>query len=280
MPEQDAPKKRRKAKTPQHRNGQASTNDDPYSAPAAPRRSKRTSKKTTTGQTTPSEFFKKLLLPYGILLGIAVLLIIGGFFSEYAALAATGFLCVVIIACIICGRIWMAVDIGKTSVGLGIAALLVPLVGLVISFRDKGPSLRGAITLISSFVFILPLGLTLMLFAPDSSGRSAFGPRAPSKAMNPESWADRIESYNDGLTDDSAVITFNGTARPRAAGAIEDLAAQGDSLLSRFPGYVKGSFSVDTTDRAVTFQFRGEERQAKAYGFYVGLSTNNHVMTP
>lgn len=277
VPELDTPEKRRKPKDSGRRKASKPTDGGPYAAPTTQKYSKKSSKKSAAGQVNPKGFAKKLLIPHGIILGISALLIVGGFFSEYSAIAASALMIIAVLTCILAGRIWMALDIGKTSVGLGIAALLVPLVGLVISFRDKGPSLRGALTLVSGFMYVLPLGLVLLLFAPNSSGRAAFGPRAPSKAMSPETWAERVETYQDTLTDNSRVITFNGTAMGRAPGSIEDLAARGDSLLSRFPGYVEGSFSVDTTQRTVTFQFRGEEQQKTAYGFYVGLSTNNHV---
>ena len=277
VPELDSPQERRRSKVAGQRKASRPASDDPYAVPTIKKRSTRCRKRTADGQVNPKDFAKKLLVPHGIVLSISALLIVGGFFSEYSALAASGLLIIAVLTCILAGRIWMAVDIGKTSVGMGIAALLVPLVGLVISFRDKGPSLRGALTLVSSFMYVLPLGLVLLLFAPNSSGRAAFGPRAPSKAMSPETWAERVETYQETLTDNSPVITFSGTAMGRAPGAIEDLATRGDSLLSRFQGYVKGSFSVDTTQRTVTFQFRGKEQHKTAYGFYVGLSTNNHV---
>ncbi|MFK7817085.1 MAG: hypothetical protein AB8G99_00075 [Planctomycetaceae bacterium] len=251
----------------------------PSRAPASRRSSGKPNSrsKKTDGQLDAKQFLRKLVLPLGVVLGIAVLLIIGGFFSEYSSLAASGLLIVAAIGCIVAGRIWMAIDLGKDSVGIGIAALLVPLVGLVVSFRDKGRSLRGAIVLMSSLVFIPLLGLTVLLFAPDANGRPAFGPRAPSKAMNPEAWADRIEDWEENLAADAPVISASATVSPRGPAALEDLAARGDALLSRFDSYVSGSFSADIRQREVRFQFRGEESRKNAYAYFVGLSTNNFV---
>ncbi len=82
-------------------------------------------------------FIKRLFPIHAVVLGLAVLLVIGGFFSRYSSLAAAGLLVVAAVGCIIAGRIWMAIDIGRKSVGLGIAALLVPAVGVAISFRDR-----------------------------------------------------------------------------------------------------------------------------------------------
>jgi len=219
----------------------------------------------------------RLLPVHGVILGLAVLLIVGGFFSRYASLAAAGVLGVAAVACIVTGRIWMAVDICRRSVGLGLAALLVPAVGVAVSFRDRGRSMRGAITLISCLVPTLLLGLVVLLFAPGDSGRPAFGPGAPSKAMRPEAWADIIEKAEKDLADDSPVVTVNLKVTARGPGSVETLASEGERLLGRFPSYVAGSFQVDVANRTGTLQYRGKDQHKNAYAFYVGLSTNTFV---
>lgn len=189
--------------------------------------------------------------------------------SLVAALTIIGF--------VIAGRIWMAIDLGKDSIFLGLAALIIPLVGLAVSFRDRGPSLRGAMTLVSGFAQIVPLGLAVLLFAPDSSGQSAFGPRASSPAMDPDSWADLIVKSEASLKNDTPTVTVNGRITSRRPDSVEDLAARGDALLSRFRSYETGSLVVDVSERRLTLRYRGEARHRNAYLYYVGLSTNNFV---
>lgn len=238
---------------------------------------RRQTKSGTTDQFNTKAFVKRLLPIHAIVLGLGVLLIIGGFFSEYSALGAAGLLVVACLACIFTGRVWMAMDLGKESAGLGIAALLIPAVGVVYSFKNRGPSMRGAITLISCLIPTLFLGLAVLLFAPGGNGRAMFGPRARSKATSPETWANMIEKDEQNLTDDSPVVTVSLKITPRGPQTIEDLAARGDSLLSRFPSYVSGSFNVDVGTRTGTLQYRGHENRRSAYAHFVGLSTNTFV---
>ena len=243
------------------------------------KRSRRTGARSRKSETLDiTGFVKKLVLPSGIVLGLATLLIIGGFFSEYSGLAASGLLILATVVAIALGRIWMAMDVGKAKGWpIGLAAMFVPLVGLVISFKEKGPSLRGAITFLSSLLFLLPLGLTVLLFAPDANGRPAFGPRAPSKAMTPEAWADRIVAAEEKVTPDSPVVSVTASITSRGAGSVQDLASRGESLLAQFDSYVAGSLSVDDSSRELTFQYRGQDHHKNAYCFFVGLSTNNFV---
>lgn len=237
----------------------------------------RSSRLTPSDSFDTKAFIKRLLPVHGAVLGLSTLLIIGGFFSAYSSLAAAGLLIVAAIGCIITGRVWMAIDIGRRSVGIGIAALLVPAVGVVYAFRKKGPPMRGAITLISCLAPTLLLGLVVLLFAPGENGRPAFGPRSPSTAQSPETWARMIEQAELNLTDDSPIITANLKITLRPGGSIDDLAARGDSLLQRFPSYVPGSFSVDIASRTGTLQYRGQENRKSAYAYFVGLSTNTFV---
>lgn len=200
-------------------------------------------------------------------MAIATLLSLGGLYSQNVALGVAIMLVVACLIMAVVGRTWMSLDIGKENTLLGVASFFIPLVGVAISARDKGPSLRGAIVYGSLIAPALLGVIVAQTFGPGSGGRRAAD--AVDRAARAKGFIQQLEL---GIADDAPVnsSTLKVLMLPRERAGLE---AEYEALLTEFPSYVRGSLSLDTQNRTVTLQYRGPERISRAYAGYLGYST-------
>ena len=95
--------------------------------------------------------------------------------------------------------------------------------------------------------------------------------------MNPEKWAQIIEDKEREAGADVPVLSATCTISGIRGDGVADLAERGETLLSRFSSFVPGSFQVDAATKTLVFQCRGDSRQARAMGFFLGTSTKTFV---
>lgn len=240
--------------------------DDLLDAPAPAIASKRkSSMKSAAGIDFPA-FAKQVLLIMGGLTAAAVLIGIGGFFSEVVALVAA---CICVLICMVAlvwGRVWMAIDLGNEKLWLGFAAFFIPIVGIAVSARNKGPSLRGAIVMMSSIVPIL-FGLGMItLFRPMYDSGAKTSARARTAAARLEDFGDRVDA---NAPVETAVFKLNGPAE-----AITRLKDNGDSILKDYTTYIPGSLTIDAAKRTATLQYRGSPGVPLGFALVLKDETN------
>lgn len=146
--------------------------EDDFGAPRVRARRKPTKKKPAASGSL-QRFLRPWLIACVVVLTVAVLFAVGGLFSETLAIIASMICVVAIVGCLLAGTVWMAIDLGKENVLLGLGVLLVPVAGPAVSFAKKGPALRGAAVFMSMLAPLLLLGLMLLVFWPMYPGRQA-----------------------------------------------------------------------------------------------------------
>ena len=186
----DAPGNRREQE-------EASVEDD-YGAP--PVRSRKPKKKMSSAPGNLQPFLRRWMIACGIVLAVAALFGVGGLFSEIVAIIATGICVVAIVGCLLVGTIWMAIDLGKENVMLGVAVVLGPAVGPTLAFLKKGPALRGAVVFVSVLAPALLAGLMLLVFYPKYSGTGQ-------QAVQTAKWEDLMRQLDSKVTPETPVVT-------------------------------------------------------------------------
>lgn len=241
------------------------SNDD--EVPAMP--SAKARRTATSKSVSNKSFYKKYIIALCSAMGVVVLIGLGGFASETVAMIATGLVVALMLACVVGGRTWMAIDLGREKLWLGFAAFLIPIVGIALSFRNRGPSLRGAVVMMSTLApALLGLGMT----ATYKSMYTAAG-KGASRAS---SAAERIHRADESLTPDSPTrtATYTVTGRPES---IDALVNDADSLLSEFESYEVGSFTFDESTRTASLRYRGNPANRLGYGLFLGGKTKAFV---
>ncbi len=227
-----------------------------------PRKSSR-KKSFKVGSLQP--FLRRWLMACSIVLVVAALFGIAGLFSEVLAIVASVICVVAIISCLLAGRIWMAIDLGKDSLPLGILAFLVPIAGVIVSFQKKGPALRGAVVFVSMVAPTVLLGLMLLVFYPKYSGTGQ-------KAAQTAKWEDLMQQLDSHVRPETPVVTVTIRVASRPGG-LDNIQPQCEALLSGYKSYVPGSLKVDAPGRTLTYQYRGSENFDTMIAFYLGSKT-------
>lgn len=214
----------------------------------------RTAQRATRGAASDSGYpIKPFLKTWGTILGgiIALAVVIGlvGLAAEPAAMVSTGICVAAIIGCVAVGRIWMSIDLGREVVWKGLVSFFVPLVGLALTMKQRGPSMRGAVVYLSALApAVVGLGLLLM-FKPLYTAEG----RAAARAETAEDRLRQLESRVD-LSEPAESVTYSISGRLDDAGSI---AGEIERLLSDYPMYVAGSARLDVSARTLTIEARG-----------------------
>lgn len=211
---------------------------------------------------------RPFLIRWGIGLGIGTVLLTGlglaGLAAEPVAMAASIVMIVAMVACLLAGQVWMAIAAARQHVLLGIGIFFVPMVGLVLGIIQKGRILRGAVIYVSCLVPAV-LG---MIFVGMYQSRYTPGGRAAARTAG---LADSRPGLEAMIRNTEATVAADAplaTAKFRYVqmGPNPPLtAAEGESILSPFQHYVKGSFSIDQQAKTVQFEYRGPSRLATQY---------------
>ncbi|MEZ6137338.1 MAG: hypothetical protein R3C53_20815 [Pirellulaceae bacterium] len=218
---------------------------------------------TATGKGALQPFLSRWCIGLGTCVALLLVLAIAGLFSQGVAFGFIIICFIITLGCLIVGQIWMAVELGKTNVALGIAALFVSIVGLVFAIKGRGNGQRAAVIYVSS---LLPIILGA-IFAPiyqskfTSEGRNR---ARTAKLSNDLPKLTEMISNTEREIDDSAPLA-TATFKYTLIGGKQITAAQCDAILSPFKHYVKGSFQIDSENRTASFEYRGTERLASQY---------------
>ncbi len=210
-------------------------------------------------------FLRRWMMACGIVLGIAALIGIGGLYSEVLAITATAICIAGIVICLLTGRIWMAIDLGRDRLLYGIIAFIVPVAGVVLSFQRKGPSLRGAVVFVSVLAPTILCGLMLLVFYPKYTPT---GQRATQTAK----WEDLMRQLDNQVRPETPTVTVTVRVASRP-GSLDGIQPRCEALLSPYKSYVPGSLKIDAPGRTLTYQYRGSESFATMIAFYLGSAT-------
>lgn len=275
---ESAPNPRRQRSAGRSRSRDNSEYDEedsnPYQSP--PSRRKGSAKRAEKFEV--AAFVRKVALVVGGICALSVLFAVGGLFAEVSAIIATVILVVACLGCVLVGRFWIAFDLLKENVGQGLAALFIPAVGLALAMMKKGRLLRGAIVYGGAIPPLLLLGLMLLVFNPMYNSRGGAGGGTPSKAMNPDSWADIIRTRESTVPADAATSTINARITAVRGDTSQDVASKGEGLLSQFALYEAGSLQVDTQTNTLTFRIKGPSQNGSPYCHFLALSTGTMIM--
>jgi predicted Zn finger-like uncharacterized protein len=242
--------------------------DDASDDLAPPRRSRsRTRKSSVAGHLQP--FLKRWAIACGIVLSLATLLGIGGLFSEPVAIAATVVCVVAILGCMFAGTVWMAVDLGKENVLLGVAVILLPVAGPALAYHKKGPALRGAIVFVSTLAPCALVGLMLLVFLPK------YAPHG-TQASRTAKWEDLMHQMDKHLRPDSPTVAVTLTVASRP-GELDSLEPKCEALLRRFQSYVPGSLKIEAASRKISYQYRGSENFEMMIAYYLSNATGAFI---
>jgi len=218
-------------------------------------------------------FLKRLGLGLGAVCAVILLTAIGGFFSEPVAIVATVIGVVAMVGLVLAGRIWFVVIAFQENVMLGVASIFVPLLWSYCLAKQLRRSQLAFALLVSALIpGVVTLGVAGVFTARYSpEGRKAA--RSARSASNADKMVKMIREHETKTPPSGepreAVFVYSNRVE-NAARFISD----GDSGLSQFEGYTKGSLAINETDRTVTLKYRGANDVAAKYRLYLGFKTN------
>lgn len=243
---------------------------DAAAARSRSRSGRRRKKKPSKNANPLHSFLRPWLIACGAVMGVTLLIGLGGLASEIVAMVASGICVAAAIGCVLVGRTWMSIDLGKESMLQGVASFFIPLVGVALTVANRGPSMRGLVVYVSAIAPAL-LGLAMVSIYE----RSYTG--AGRAAVRVENATDMINKLEEKIGPDAPVKTGRLKVISNT-GEMPNLQAKCEPLLSQFDSYVTGSLKVDVAANTLTFEYRGPELIIRAYGMFLGNSTKT-IMT-
>jgi len=213
-------------------------------------------------------FLKRVGIGHAIVASLIIVIGIGGFFSDTAAIAAALVGVVAMVGLVLAAKIWFVCIAFKESAIYGLGALFVPLFWSVCLVKKIGHSQLAFALLASALIpGVLTLGL-VGLFSPQGKAAS----RARKNRSNVDKMIKLIRKHEEETppAGDVKEVTYKVSRVESPSQFISD----GDRGLSQFKGYVPGSLQHDSTRQVVEFQYRGDVGLAAKYRLYVSFKTN------